>query len=139
MTEGQNKANKYLSEIRDAEKEINEMILKIEYLRYKASGATAIRYDKDHVQTSPGDMLCESIVEAVAIENKLFHKHRRLVDMRERTNQIISLWGDNCSKVIETYYLSHGSMVDVAKIIGCSDRSAYRIKLKALERFAKHL
>lgn len=139
MTEGQNKANKYLSEIRDAEKEINEMILKIEYLRYKASGATAIRYDKDHVQTSPGDMLCESIVEAVAIENKLFHKHRRLVDMRERTNQIISLWGDNCSKVIETYYLSHGSMVDVAKNIGCSDRSAYRIKLKALERFSKHL
>ena len=139
MTEGQNKADKYLLEIRNAEKEINEMIIKIEYLRYKASGATAIRYDKDHVQTSPGDMVCEAIVEAVAIENRLYHKHKRLVDMRERTNEIIQLWGDNCSKLIETYYLSHGSMVDAAKIIGCSDRSAYRIKLKALERFAKHI
>ena len=139
MTEGQNKANNYLMEIRNAEKEINEMILKIDYLRYKASGATAIRYDKDHVQTSPGDMVCEAIVEAVSIENKLFAKHKRLVDMRERTQEICRLWGDNCSKLIETYYLSRGSMGDVAKVIGCSDRSAYRIKLDALERFSKHL
>ena len=139
MTEGQNKANNYLMEIRNAEKEINEMILKIDYLRYKASGATAIRYDKDHVQTSPGDMVCEAIVEAVSIENKLFAKHKRLVDMRERTHEICQLWGDNCSKLIETYYLSRGSMGDVAKVIGCSDRSAYRIKLDALERFSKHL
>lgn len=139
MTEAQNKANAYLLEIRNAEKEINEMILRIDYLRYKASGATAIRYDKDHVQTSPGDMVCEAIVEAVSIENKLFAKHKKLVNMREKTNTIIQLWNDNCTKLIETYYLSHGSMVKAAEIIGCSNRSAYRIKLEALERFAKHL
>ena len=139
MTEAQNKANSYLMEIRNAEKEINEMILRIDYLRYKASGATAIRYDKDHVQTSPGDMVCEAIVEAVSIENKLFSKHKKLVNMRERTHEICQLWGDNCAKLIETYYLSHGSMVDVAQVIGCSNRSAYRIKLEALERFSEHL
>ena len=60
MTEAQNKANAYLSEIRNADKEINEMILKIDYLRYKASGAGAIRYDKDRIMNPA--LLCMRLI-----------------------------------------------------------------------------
>ena len=139
MTEAQRNAEKYLLKIRNSSSEIQEMILKIEYLRYKASGTGAIRYDKDHVQTSPEDMVCEAISEAISIENKLYHFHNKIVEMREHTQGIISLWNDNNAKFIDVYYLSRGSMTDVASRIGCSSRNAYFIKLKALNEFSKYI
>ena len=139
MTEAQNKANSYLMEIRNAEKEINEMILRIDYLRYKASGATAIRYDKDHVQTSPEDTVCAAIAEAVTLENKLFGRNKQTKEALERTQEILSILGDKYATAIETYYLNHGSMLDVARNCKCSDRNAYRVKLEALERFSQYI
>ena len=65
------KADRYLSKIRNADKELTDILNQINYLRYKAAGATGIRYDKDHVQTSPSDMVCEALAEAVDLERKL--------------------------------------------------------------------
>lgn len=139
MTDNQRKADRYLQQVRNMDKEIQEKLLQIEYLRYKASGATAIRYDKDHVQTSPTDMMCEAVTEAVTLENKLSARHKELSAMRDNTVQIISLWNDNNARMIDIYYLNRGSMGDVAERIGCSYRNAYFIKLKALDEFSKHL
>ena len=139
MNDNQMRADEYLTQIRNASKELSEIILQIEYLRYKASGATGIRYDKDHVQTSPQDMMCEAVTEAVALENKLSNRHKELMEMKDNTVQIISLWNNNSARMIDIYYLNHGSMNDVAEQIGCSSRNAYFIKLKALEEFSKHL
>lgn len=133
------KANRYLSQIRDASKELTELILRIDYLRYRASGAGAIRYDKDHVQTSPEDMMCQSISEAVDLEQQLSARSKQLKAMREHTEQVISLWSDNNARFIDIYYLNHGSMTEAADRIGCTSRSAYNIKFRALEEFAKHL
>ena len=139
MTNNQKKANKYLMQIRDASKELTELIFQIDYLRYKASGAGAIRYDKDRVQTSPEDMVCEAISEAVYLEGKLSNRHKQLKAMRENTEKILALWADNNARMIEVYYLNHGSMVDVARQIKCSDRQAYRIRDNALEQFSKYI
>jgi len=139
MTDNQRKADRYLQQIRNASKEINNMILQIDFLRYKASGAGAIRYDKDRVMTSPEDMVCEAITEAVALERKLSDRHKELLQMRQNTEQIIALWNNNNSAFIDSYYLTRRSMIDTARYIGCSDRNTYLIKLKALEEFAKHL
>lgn len=133
------KANRYLSQIRDASKELTELILRIDYLRYRASGAGAIRYDKDHVQTSPEDMMCQSISEAVDLEQQLSARSKQLKAMREHTEQVISLWSDNNARFIDIYYLNHGSMTEAADRIGCTSRSAYNIKSRALEEFSKHL
>ena len=139
MTDNQKKADRYLMQIRDASKELTELIFQIDYLRYKASGAGAIRYDKDRVQTSPEDMMCEAISEAVYLEGKLSNRHKQLKAMREHTEKVISLWSDRKSMLIEIYYLNHGSMTEVADKIGCTSRSAYNIKFKALEEFARYL
>ncbi len=139
MTERQQRADKYLMQIRNADREITDIILRIDYLRYKASGAGAIRYDKDHVQTSPEDMMCQSISEAVDLEQQLSARSKQLKAMREHTEQVISLWSDNKARFIDIYYLKHGSMSEVADRIGCTSRSAYNIKFRALEEFAKHL
>lgn len=139
MTDKQIKANKYLSQIRNASRELTELIFRIDYLRYKASGAGAIRYDKDHVQTSPEDMVCQSITEAVELENELTNRHKQLLSMKEHTEKVIALWSDNNAKFIEIYYLNHGSMTSAAEQIGCSHRQIYRIKFSALDEFSKHL
>jgi len=140
MTANQQKADHYLMQIRNADKEMRQIFEQIQFLRYKASGMGAIRYDKDHVQTSPEDMVCECIAQAVQLENKLFARNRKLHDSLTHTNEILQLWNDNNNaRLITIYYLNHGSMGDVAERIGCSSRNAYFIKLKALEEFSKHL
>ena len=140
MTANQQKADHYLMQIRNADKEMRQIFEQIQFLRYKASGMGAIRYDKDHVQTSPEDMVCECIAQAVQLENKLFARNRKFHDSLTRTNEILQLWNDNNNaRLITIYYLNHGSMGDVAEQIGCSSRNAYFIKLKALEEFSKHL
>lgn len=140
MTDNQRKSERYLLRIRNADREMKLLYEQIQYLRYKASGMGAIRYDKDHVQTSPEDMVCEAIAEAVMLENKLFGRSRQLHDDLERTNEILNLWDhDNYARAIEVYYLNHGSMGDVAHAINRSGRTAYRIKEEALERFAQYI
>ena len=99
----------------------------------------AIRYDKDSVQTSPQDMMCEAITEVVCLEEKMTSRHRELMNARRRTEELLQLWGDNQAKFIDIYYLNDGKMSDVAEQIKCSCRTAYRIKLEALERFSKQM
>lgn len=139
MTDNQQKANKYLMRIRNADKDMRIMYEQILYLRYKASGMGAIRYDKDHVQTSPEDMVCQSIAEAVTLENRLFGRNKQTKEALERTQEILSILEDKYATAIETYYLNHGSMLDVARNCKCSDRNAYRVKLEALERFSQYI
>lgn len=139
MTKKQNDANEYLTQIRNADREITDMILQIDFLRYKASGAGAIRYDKDRVQTSPEDMMCSALSEAVTLEGKLSSRSRKLQQMRKHTEEVIGLWNNRQAKFIEVYYLNHGSMVDVARELKCSDRNAYFIRMKALEQFYNYL
>lgn len=139
MNEKQRRADKYLSQLRNASKELTELILRIDYLRYKASGTGAIRYDKDRVMTSPEDMVCESIAEAVYLEDRLSARNEELKAMREHTEQVIGLWSDNNARFIDIYYLNHGSMTEAADRIGCTSRNVYNIKFKALEEFAKYI
>lgn len=139
MDEKQKRADRYLSQIRNASNELTELIFQIDFLRYKASGAGAIRYDKDHVQTSPEDMMCQALSEAVDLEHRLTNRHKQLQSMKEHTEKTIALWNDNNARFIEIYYLNHGSMTEVADRIGCTSRSAYNIKFRALEEFSKHI
>ena len=57
--------------IHDAEKKINLLKLELEALRYKASGAGGIRYDKDRVQTSPNDYMTMAIADAIELEKHI--------------------------------------------------------------------
>ena len=71
MTEYQIKAEGYLNQIRKIEKLLKNKRDELEALRYKASGAGAIRYDKDHVQTSPQDYMTMAIADIVEIEKQI--------------------------------------------------------------------
>ena len=133
------KADRFLSQIRNADKEITDILNQINYLRYKASGATGIRYDKDHVQTSPSDMVCEALSEAVDMERHLSSRHRELLQMRQQAENITQLLSDNERYLIRWYYLDRISMTETADRLHMSSRNAYRVKASALIEFSKHL
>lgn len=133
------KADRFLMQIRNTDKELTDILNQINYLRYKASGATGIRYDKDHVQTSPSDMVCEALTEAVDLERKLSDRNRELLQMRQQAEDITQLLSDNECYLIRCYYLDRISMTETADRLHMSSRNAYRVKASALIEFSKHL
>ena len=143
MTEGQRIADKFLKVIKDEDKTIRDMINKLDYLKYKAAGGGAIRYDKDHVQTTPEDILSSSMAEAVDLERKIRQKKYEITERRIKASKIIHSWEDTegliMGFILIVYYMENGTMQDAAKIIGRSERHAYRMKLDALERFGKDI
>ena len=78
MKKGQNrnKAELYLRKIRDNDRALKSKRDELDALRYKASGAGAIRYDKDHVQTSPQDYLSMAMDDIIKIEKQIEEKDR---------------------------------------------------------------
>ena len=139
MTEGQKKADNFLKAIKNEDQTIRDMITKIEYLKYRAAGGGAIRYDKDHVQTTPEDILSSSMAEAVDLERKIREKKYEIGARRIKANKILYSWEDTeglmLAYVLIIYYMENGTMRDVATRLDRSERQAYRMKLDALERF----
>ena len=91
ISDNQDKATKYLSKIRDVEKEIRGKRLELEALRYKATGAGAIRYDKDRVQTTPQDYMTMAINDAIELEHQIEEDE---VSIDEKVGEI--LWSLQC-------------------------------------------
>lgn len=143
MTEGQKKADNFLKAIKNEDQTIRDMITKIEYLKYKAAGGGAIRYDKDHIQTTPEDILSSSMAEAVDLERKIREKKYEIGARRIKANKILYSWEDTeglmLAYVLIIYYMENGTMRDVATRLDRSERQAYRMKLEALELFSKEL
>ena len=139
MTEGQKKADNFLKAIKNEDQTIRDMINKLNYLKYKAAGGGAIRYDKDHVQTTPEDILSSSMAEAVDLERKIREKKYEIGARRIKANKILYSWEDTeglmLAYVLIIYYMENGTMRDVATRLDRSERQAYRMKLDALERF----
>lgn len=143
MNEGQRRADEFLRVIRDEEKLIRNMAEKVMYLKYKASGGGAIRYDKDRVQTSPEDMISSAMAEAVDMERRIIDIKYDVTERRIKANAIIHSWEDRegmlLAYLIMIYYMDNGSMRDAARELQKSERQTYRMRLDALERFSKEL
>lgn len=141
MTEGQRRADDFLKVIKNASGTLRDMAMKVEYLKYKAAGGGSIRYDKDHVQTTPEDLLSKAMAEAVDLERKILDRKNEITEMRIKANRILYSWDDTeglmLAYVLIAYYLDNRSMQETALKIDRSERQTYRMKLDALERFSK--
>ena len=127
---------KELEHIRDAEKIINAKKLELDALRYKASGAGAIRYDKDRVQTSPQDYLAMAMDDIVKIENQIKTEQDEIEKIRAEAYTIVRRMKNvDHRTVLEWYYLNGVSMVNTAFQMGLSERSAYYLKEEAVAAF----
>ena len=140
MTEGQRRADNFLRIIRDEEKIIGPMAQKVEYLRYRATGGGAIRYDKDHVQTSPEDILSSSLAQAVDLEKDIAQAKELIELRRNYTIEKLKTWTDVQSAfILATFYIDSESLMSISRKINRSVRQTNRLKNKALEMFSREL
>lgn len=125
--------------IHDAEKKINLLKLELEALRYKASGAGGIRYDKDRVQTSPNDYMTMAIADAIELEKHINDMEAEIEEKKGEAYAIVrQMKNPDQRAVIEWYYLNGLSMIDTANKLSISERTAYYLKEDALTEFTSH-
>ena len=138
MTENQNKAELYLKNIRIVEKNLKNKRDELEALRYRASGAGGIRYDKDKVQTSPGDYLAMAIADIVEIEKQIEEDESSVEDLKGQAYAIVrKIELPEHRTIIEWFYLNGISMNETAERMNMSERAAYYLKEDALESFGQ--
>jgi len=127
-----------LEKIRAAEKSIASKRMEIEALLYKASGAGAIRYDKDRVQTSPQDFMTMAIADAIKLEKQIQKAESKIEEMKCMAYSIVRQM-DNVEQrtVIEWFYLNGLSMKETAMKLHMSERSAYYLKDDAIKVFVE--
>ena len=127
-----------LEKIRAAEKSIASKRMEIEALLYKASGAGAIRYDKDRVQTSPQDFMTMAIADAIKLEKQIQKAEAKIEEMKCMAYSIVRQM-DNVEQrtVIEWFYLNGLSMKETAMKLHMSERSAYYLKDDAIKVFVE--
>lgn len=136
ISDNQDKATKYLSKIRDVEKEIRGKRLELEALRYKATGAGAIRYDKDRVQTTPQDYMTMAINDAIELEHQIEEDEVSIEDLKGEAYTIVRrMTSRDYRAFIEWFYLNGLSMTETAEFMSMSERNAYYVQEKSLEEF----
>lgn len=125
-----------LEQIRESEKKINQKKLELEALRYKATGAGAIRYDKDRVQTSPQNYMEMAIADVIEIEKEIEEEEIAIEGKKGEAYSLVrKMEHPDQRAVIEWYYLNGFSMVDTAGKLNMSERTCYYLKEDALEAF----
>lgn len=136
MTNNQTKAVEFLNKIRTIEKSINEKELEIEALRYKASGAGAIRYDKDRVQTSPQNFLEMAMCDIIKLEDEIEADKLSIDQIKMDAYEIVKRMLDTSQRtIIDWFYLNGLDMENIAQRMYISERAAYYLRDYALESF----
>lgn len=136
MSDNQNKAEKYLRKIREIEVNLNNKRDELEALRYKASGAGAIQYDKDRVQTSPQDYLTMAIMDIIELEKQIEEDEASIETIKGQAYSFVRQMEEVTHRIfIEWYYLNGVTMLETAEHMNLSERSAYNLKEDALEAF----
>ena len=138
MTENQIKAQKYLNCIRSIEKKLHSKRLELEALRYRASGAGAIQYDKDHVQTSPDDYLAMAMADIIEIEKYINDTEADIEKKKGKAYAIVrKMEVADHRTLIEWYYLNGLSMIETSLKMNIAERTSYYLRDDALESFGK--
>lgn len=135
-----NRAEIYLKRIRDNDKTLKLQRDELDALRYKASGAGAIRYDKDHVQTSPQDFLSIAMDDIIRIEKQIDELESINDELKgEAYGMVRQLKETDQRTILEWYYLNGITMLDTAQRMGIGERTAYYLREDALESFGEIL
>ena len=134
MTDNQTKASNYLSDIRNIERNLKVKRDELEALRYKASGAGAIRYDKEHVQTAPQDYMALTMADIIELEKQIKEDEESIDGKKGQAYALVRKMQQPEHRVlIEWFYLNGISMIETADKMNMSERSAYYLRDDALE------
>ena len=140
MTDNQRNASDVLMIIRNIEKKLHNMRIELEALEYRASGAGAIRYDKDHVQTSPGDYLAMAMEDIIKLDKKIQEGEADIEKRKGKAYAVVRKMNNEDHRTfIEWYYLNGLTMNETAEKMHKAERTTYYLRDDALEAYGKLL
>lgn len=138
MTENQKKAHVFLMRLKNYRKNHYKALDKIDSMRYGCL-PSAIRYDLDRVHTSPKNTMETLLIASIDAENKLIERHIDYIyDVRFVEDVCRSFTKDE-AKVILFYYIMDWKFKDISEELNKTERTIYRLKNAALEKFALHI
>ena len=98
-----------------------------------ASDVTAIRYDKDKVQTSPiGDRMVEIVARIDETADKLRAEIERLQELESDAIHLLINLKEEHERVLTLHYIEDKGLMEVAEIMGYSERYIFELRSKAL-------
>lgn len=126
---------RFLYAVRDEQKEIAELQERIADLRASLL-PSAIRYDKDAVQTSTSDVITDKMIKIAEYDALLDKKIAGLYARRAKAQKLIDLLPDSLERqVLSIYFLSDGrpTMEQVAGKLNYSVQHTFRIYASGLD------
>lgn len=126
---------RFLYAVRDEQKEIAELQERIADLRASLL-PSAIRYDKDAVQTSTSDVITDKMIKIAEYDALLEKKIVGLYARRAKAQKLIDLLPDSLERqVLSIYFLSDGrpTMEQVAGKLNYSVQHTFRIYASGLD------
>jgi hypothetical protein len=131
------KAKEYLEQVQMLDEMINQDVERLHDMKLQSTSTGAIRYDKDHVQTSPtGDALCRAVTNYVAFEDDINAEIDRFVDIKTQViEEIRGLRVLNYVKILYKVYVQYKSIRQAAKEMKMSYSYVIELHKKALIAF----
>ncbi len=112
-------AEEYLGQIETLDVQIQQDIEQLEELKNSALGVTAIRYDKDRVQTSPSDRLCGDVCNIVTMEQRINDEIGRFYEAKELIiRQIRGMHSADIVQILYKRYVQLKNLKQIAVEIG---------------------
>lgn len=130
----------FLYSVRDEQNEIADLEERIADLRASLL-PSAIRYDKDAVQTSTSDVITDKMIKIAEYDALLEKKINKLYRRRAAAQRLIDSLPDSLERqVLSMYFLSNSrpTMESVAEKINYAMRQTYRIYTSGLEHLQKY-
>ena len=133
------KPKEYLSKVMQLKRRYQNALEELEYVKSMASGVTAIRYDKDQVQTSPNnDQMANYMIRLEKAENRALKLSEEYFDQAILIrDQINSITPCNYSDILYLRYVQGMRLREIADELNYEYGTIRILHGKALVEFGK--
>ena len=130
----------YMEHIRKVRREIRLLMEQIERDTVMASGVSAIRYDIDHVQSSPiQDRMGEIVTTIVMTTETLHDRIHELQELESDARSILIQLKEEHERILTLHYFDGKNWTEVASNLGYNDKYLYELRDRALTELTEVL
>jgi len=99
---------------------------------------SAITYDKDRVQTTPDDVMADTMADVADLDAEIEILQRQRARQIRRIGKALDMLEDSREKaILEAYYIGQKSMVEISERMSYSLQHTYRLKRDGVEKIRK--
>ena len=131
-------AKEYLQQLWWIDKEINEKMKELDYLRVKAEGCSSPEISGMPKGSGAKDKISNVIIKIVDLQTYINMKTDELIDLRAKiTKQICGLKNQKSRVILSCRYLRHEKWEEIGEEMDYGERQLQRIHQRALKEFER--